>query len=136
MFMFGCEFDTVGKALWDVVRCSRRANPGFAATAGDGSGETKDADEAFWAWVKETLKSGLEEGEDDEVDDGHDLEEVEEVDEDALSDSDGLEVREAPSKLDLGGVLVTLERVGETPGETLRELTVGFVASKGIDGMD
>ena len=61
------------------------------------------------------------------------LEEVEEVDEDALSDT---EVKELPSKLDLGGVPVTLERVGETPGETLRELTLGLVESKAIDGVD
>lgn len=135
--MFGCEFDTVGKALWDVVLCSRRSNPDFAADAGvQEGGEKKDVDEAFWAWVKETLRSGLEEGDEDEEDE-HELEEVEEVDEEALSDSDGQEIEEPSSKhLELGGVPVTLERVGDTPDETLRELTVGFAANKSINRVD
>jgi hypothetical protein len=139
MFMFGCEYDTVGKALWDVVLCSRRSNPEFLA---EGKEEKRDVDEAFWAWVRETLKSGLEEDVEDEE---HELDEVEEVDEEALSDSEDPEneipVATAPDSkhLDIPGVTnssFTLERVGDTPDETFRDFTVELTAGKEMNSVD
>lgn len=143
MFMFGCEYDTVGKALWDVVLCSRRSNPDLLA---EGKEEKRDVDEAFWAWVKETLKSGLEE---DVEEDEHELDEVEEVDEDALSNSDNQEIEVSqpkvapsapdPKQLDVpnvAGASFTVERVGDTPDETFRQLTVDLVANKEMNSVD
>ncbi|KAJ2919560.1 hypothetical protein MD484_g844, partial [Candolleomyces efflorescens] len=47
MYVFGCEWETVGKALFDVIDQEE------AAKLGPGAGEESRAEEAFWRWAEE-----------------------------------------------------------------------------------
>ncbi|KAF6750362.1 hypothetical protein DFP72DRAFT_910896 [Ephemerocybe angulata] len=63
MFVFACEWDTVGRALWHIVKAQRRLDEG--AELGHGEGGTEEIvkeeveeendpmlEKAFWNWVK------------------------------------------------------------------------------------
>ncbi|TFK19638.1 hypothetical protein FA15DRAFT_674230 [Coprinopsis marcescibilis] len=64
MFVYGCEYETVGKALWDVVLCSQRGG----ALKGE---DSVSAEEAFWVWVKQTLGNGGDEEEEEQEEQGN-----------------------------------------------------------------
>jgi hypothetical protein len=47
MYVFGCEWETVGKALFDVVDQEELSK------LGPGAEEQGRAEEAFWRWAEE-----------------------------------------------------------------------------------
>lgn len=48
MFVLGCEYETLGKALWELVQLRGRSDDGEEQ-------EDVDVEDAFWVWVKDTL---------------------------------------------------------------------------------
>ncbi|KAG2005507.1 serine/threonine protein kinase [Coprinopsis cinerea AmutBmut pab1-1] len=116
MFVFGCDYQTVGKALWDVVL--------YANLKDDEEGAV-DVEDAFWVWVKQTLGNNADE------DDA-----IQEEEEEVTKEVSPAKEAQTPAK-ETTFVLEAMTQAAQDsdpPGN--RVLTDGIVGKKEIDALD
>jgi hypothetical protein len=51
MFVFACEWDTVGKALWDVVKVNRGLGDITQKREGEFGDDDEHLEKEFWEWT-------------------------------------------------------------------------------------